>query len=101
MGSGRVRRSAQARAQAWVERLGGNEFATVDFWAKHVVAQPKSDTADGVDEAKFWSTQMQFAAQVREVDDEDVCVADPVRTPNLIEHYIAGADLGWATSELL
>jgi len=32
--------------------------ATIDFWAKHVVAQTKPDTAYGVDEAQFRSTQL-------------------------------------------
>ena len=62
---------------------GGNEFATIDFGTKHVVAQPESDTADGVDEAQFRSTQLELAAQVGQVDVDHVRVANPVRAVGL------------------
>ena len=79
---------------------GQDEFP-LGFWAQQVVAQPEADTAHGVDEAQFRSTQLQLAAQVREVHIDDVGVADPVRSPHLLEQLRAGADLGRAAAQLL
>ena len=92
-----------AIAQAIAARIGSgrDQFATIDFGTKHVVAQPESDTANGVDETQLWCPQLQLAAQVRQVNVDHVRVADPVRAPHLFEQLGAGADLGGPAAQLL
>ena len=68
---------------------GRDEFATIDFGTKYVVAQPESDTANGVDETQLGCPQLQLAAQVRQVNVDHVRVADPVRAPHFFEQLRA------------
>ena len=82
--SRRARRSAQVIAQGCAGS-GRNELATINFGTKYVVAQPESDTANGVDETQLWCLQLQLAAQVRQVNVDHVSVADPVRAPHFFE----------------
>ena len=53
--------------------LGGIEDA---------VADPETNTSDGVDHGELGCRQIEFAAQVREMNVDDMRVANPVRAPH-------------------
>ena len=54
-----------------------------------------------MDETQLGSPQLQFAAQVGQVNVDHMRVADPVRAPHLLEQLRAGAHLGRAAAQLL
>ena len=67
---------------------------------QELVAEPEPDAADGDDEVRLGCPVVQLAAQVRQVDVDDVVVADPVLAPDRAQQFLAGADVTGVLAEV-
>ena len=52
---------------------------------EQLVADPEPDTAHSVHDPQVWGDTVELAAQVREVNVDDVRVTHPVRAPHRLE----------------
>lgn len=74
---------------------------TIALGPQQVVAEPESDTTNGVDESQLRRVALQLAAQIRQVHVDDMGVTNPIRTPYLLQQMHPRADLGRLAAELL